>query len=212
MPQLKPFLFWPKKERSPLGSTWLIYNLNMTKFKNQTRLFSSTAYFRTDESSNDDMPDLIKSRSIGKWDSSTVPDTISQPDEDTFDRNKYSRDLADNVRTFHEDREKFNKECLKVSDYVTSESGRMVRDIDTDDVKKMATAVNNAEKDAQNTYDTYHNEIITVYGIVREGINTDRRAELSLLEDRRVLFNENVDDEKEKEAIVAKYNEEKKAI
>lgn len=70
----------------------------------------------------------------------------------------------------------------------------------------MAEQIDKATSNRQELYDLYHNEINTVYALVKEGINTDRRGELSSLEQHnRGKAIPNV--EQEKEQIVDKYKE-----
>ena len=96
-------------------------------------------FSNSSNSSNDNMPNLDRdSRAIGKWDRSTVPDTVSQHTEDTFDRNRFNRDAAMRNKESNDNIEQFNNECLQTTDFVTQESARVISDIDREDIEKMA--------------------------------------------------------------------------
>ena len=173
------------------------------------KFFSNTSYCMAGESSNDntssDLPDLVNSRAIGKWDSSTVPDTVSQRENDTFDHNRYIKDQAENAKIRHDNREGFHKQCIDVSDFVTSKSGKLHSDLESKDIREMAKDINKAEQkeEAQKLYDAYHDEIITVYSVVKEDINCDRHLELRYLvvkEDNKAV-NDDTNIEQEKKFI-----------
>jgi len=103
-----------------------------------------------------------------------------------FDRNRFNRDKANTAKEYHDNKEKFNKDCMATSDFVTSQSGRIVRDLDVKDVERMAEEIHKAKKNnAQEIYDAFHDEINTVYAIVKESINVERRDELNMLDQEK---------------------------
>lgn len=135
-----------------------------------------------------------------------MPDTVSEESSNNSRVNKFNKDMADYNKTQHENKLNFNKECLESSDYVTSESGQISRDISIKDIELMSKNVNESENHAQYIYDAYHDEINHAYAVVKESINVYRNMEIrALTETCRVNKNINIDAEKSE--ILAKYDE-----
>ena len=62
------------------------------------------------------------------------------------------------------------------------------------------------KKEAQRLYDDLNDELNTVYGIVKENLNSDRHIELHMLEENKRV-NDDINIEEEKKQIEDRYKE-----
>lgn len=133
-----------------------------------------------------------------------MPDTMSQRSDYDHDVNDYNEAMANYNKKQHDNKDKANEESLTISDFVTSTSGKVYKDIDVEDVKEMAKFVNEAEANHQEAYDAFHDEINTVYAIVKESIGMDRSIEVRALREKS-RADQNIDFEEENKKILEKY-------
>ena len=172
-----------------------------------SRSFSNTGYFMIDESSNKkvpsrkNIPELVESRNRGKWDGSTNPDTVSDSEENTL-----NKAMATTAKSRHDKEEAFLNQNKDVESniFLSSKSGKLVRDLTSSDVEYMAESINKLEGDAQGAYDTCHDQINTAYAVVKESILDDKAVEMNHLEAR---LSDQDKLAKEKQKVEDKYRE-----
>ena len=115
--------------------------------------------------------------------------------------------MAKKATLLHDERENYHKRCINSSDFVTSKSGTIHLDVNTENIREMVDVIKMVEKkEAQRLYDDLNDELNTVYGIVKETINTDRRIELNMLEENKRV-NDDINIEEEKKQIEDRYKE-----
>lgn len=118
------------------------------------------------------IPDLEKSRAAGAWDSSTVPDTDTNPEA-----NALNRKAAESMRSIH-------RQCLKLFNdgrtNITSVDGQPIIDLSSEDEGRIISALDNASyrNNAQAIHDTLHKDILRAYADSREKAEIDKENEI----------------------------------
>lgn len=118
------------------------------------------------------IPDLEKSRAVGVWDSSTAPDTYTNPEV-----NALNRKTADSMRSIH-------RQCLKLFNdgctNITSVDGQPIIDLSSEDEGRILSALYNASSinNAQAIHDTLHKDILRAYADSREKAEIDKENEI----------------------------------
>lgn len=178
--------------------------LDTCSFTINKKSFSNTAYLNGDDSSDTQnssdraTPDLIESRAKGKWDSSTVPDTVSEGSEYSPGRNTKLKMIAVLAKFTHDVIDEHQKDCLEESDLLRRESGQVHQDISEFDLYKMGEKVNSSGVEGQKHYDFFLDEIEKAHDIVKEAAKLDKMSELSSLRALCILDKEKNLDEEEK--------------
>lgn len=119
----------------------------------------------------------------------------------------FNKDLAKKATLHHDERENFHKKCISCSDFVTSKSGTIYPNVNTENIREMVDLIKIANKKAaQGLYDDLNDELNTVYAIIKENINSDRRRKLDMLEENKRV-NDDINIEEEKKQIEDRYKE-----
>jgi len=133
------------------------------------------------------VPDLVESKARGKWDSSTVPSTVSDPVED-----KYNKDLAKVNHREHLDKDEVVrkiKETCDAGQLLTSKSGHLVIDKNASELEDFDKLLDSCEdtEQAQAMVDFMHRNINSAHALSTEWSIEDKKSDIEKLNRARDL-------------------------
>lgn len=141
-----------------------------------TNVSSSHSYPNSE--ADQKVPELVQSRAMGKWDSSTVPDTNSNSDQNSYDKLSatYHKNIHDTLKAMAEN------DINKLPGLIESQSGKTIPDLDVEHITELASSIHKMPlQEGQEYYVSLHGIIVEGYASVSESIKVSKEQEIIAL-------------------------------